>query len=187
MSSAARASVGLKDCELVIKAAIAERNRDYLLRAAIAFTMGILFAVVMAFLLFMCLLLFLGQKWSAIIVGSLAAGGLLAAIRGQDPIEDPFDMSVPRFKIASTARVPIEPFALMLEALRLVRSRIKANSSMLQNATVLLHDAFASPQGVPATDEFAATLLVRLQLAKQANPSHGYELTMRARERLLRS
>ncbi len=187
MTGVANAPVGLKDCERVIKAAIAERNRDYLLRAAIALTMGVVFAVVMAFLLFMCLLLFLGLKWSAIIVGSLAVGGLIAALRGQDPIEQPFDMSIPRFKIASTARVPIEPFALMLEALRLVRSRIKASSSMLQNATALLHDAFHSPQGVPANDEFAATLLVRLQLAKQTNPNRGYELTMRARERLLGS
>jgi len=185
MTGVASASVSLKDCERVIKAAIAERNRDYLLRAAIALTMGVLFAVVMAFLLFMCFVIFLGVKWSTIIVGSLAAAGLLTAIRGQDPIKDPYEMSIPRFKVASTARLPIEPFALMLESFRLVRSRIKANSGTLQQATSLLHDAFHTPQGVPASGEFAATLLVRLQLAKTAMNGWGYELTMRARERLL--
>lgn len=184
MTTQAGALVSLKDCERVIKAAIAERNRDYLLRAAIALTMGVLFGVVMAFCLFMCLVLFLGVKWSATIVGSLAAAGLLAAIRGQDPIEDPYDMSIPRFRIASTARVPIEPFTLMLEALRLVRSRINASGSTLQHATTLMHEAFHAPRGVPGSDEFAATLLVRLQLAKTAMTGRGYELTVRARERL---
>ncbi len=51
--------LSLSACERVIKAAIAERNRDYLLRAVIALVMGLLFGVVMAFLLFMLMVIFL--------------------------------------------------------------------------------------------------------------------------------
>jgi hypothetical protein len=176
--------VGLGECERVVKSAIAERNRDYLLRAAIALTMGVVFGAVMAFLLFMLMVIFLGVNWSATIVGALALAGFIAAVRGQDPIHDPSDMGFRRFQVASTSRLPIEPFALVIESVRLVRSRIGASGRTVQQAASFMSDAFCADRPRVPADDAAAQLLVRLQLAKVAHRGQGYELTIRARERL---
>lgn len=185
MNAPANAAVSIGACERVIKAAIAERNRDYLLRAVIALVMGLLFGVVMAFLLFMLMVIFLGAKWTATIIIVLALAGFAAALRGQDPIHDPSDMGFRRFQVASTARLPIEPFSLILESLRLARSRISAPGRTVQQAASFMHDAFGAERAREPSDEEAAKLLVRLQLAKTSLSGREYELTMRARDRLL--
>ena len=185
MSVSAGAAISVGACERVIKAAIAERNRDFLLQAAIALVMGVVFGVVMAFLLFMLMVIYLGVQWSATIVGALALAGFIAAIRGQDPIEDPSGMGFHRFQVASTARLPIEPFALIVQSVRLVRSRIGVSRATVQQAAMFMTDAFIAERGCVPADEEAALVLVRLQLAKPSPSGRRYELTMRARDRLI--
>lgn len=147
--------------------------------------MGLLFGVVMAFLLFMLMVIFLGVKWTVTIIIVLALAGFAAALRSQDPIHDPSDMGFRRFQVASTARLPIEPFSLILESLHLARSRISAPGRTVQQAASFMHDVFGAERAREPSDEEVAKLLVRLQLAKASLSGREYELTMRARDRLL--